>query len=595
MSRFCAIVLILSLIATASKVSAAEPLADIEGDVPKELGVSISRVLGEVEAAPRSMSQARRRGAKAKASALSVLRSEGYYGAEVSVLIPRALDAQIKASASRQPRLTITPGLQFRFKNMAINYDGQALDQAKALAKALSAALPIKDGDPALALSVVRAEAAIVTALRQAGYPEAIALKRKAVVDHDSKTLSVTFNIAPGDKTRFGEIRLTRDTKVSESWIKIVSPAKPGALADVRQLDALSSRLISTQAFAGVVSSLSDDPKPNADGTVTRDIVLNIDTGKKNTVSAEIGVSTTDGTGVDVVYTRRNLRRRGETLKLTSTAKTNLLSLGADYHIPYAWSVHRALDLGVQIAREDTEAFSGERVTTKALMSREVNERLKFSAGIGLEVSQFEEDDQNIRAYLVEGLGRVYYDARNSIVDPSKGYLLDVNATPTYNFGQSDGLFTTIETAASAYQRLSDSLVFAGRAKSGTILGASTDSVPLNRRYYGGGGGSVRGYGYQTISPSDIDGDLIGGRSLAEAGAELRYRGKSAFGFVAFVDAGSVSSTDLPNFDEVLVGAGLGLRYYTSFAPIRADIAIPLNKREGDNAFQIYISIGQAF
>lgn len=42
-------------------------------------------------------------------------------------------------------------------------------------------------------------------------------------------------------------------------------------------------------------------------------------------------------------------------------------------------------------------------------------------------------------------------------------------------------------------------------------------------------------------------------------------------------------------------GAGLGVRYKLPFGPIRADIAFPLDAREDDAAFQLYISIGQAF
>ena len=40
---------------------------------------------------------------------------------------------------------------------------------------------------------------------------------------------------------------------------------------------------------------------------------------------------------------------------------------------------------------------------------------------------------------------------------------------------------------------------------------------------------------------------------------------------------------------------GVGARYNLSFGPIRADIAFPLDKREGDSNFQVYVSIGQAF
>ena len=72
-----------------------------------------------------------------------------------------------------------------------------------------------------------------------------------------------------------------------------------------------------------------------------------------------------------------------------------------------------------------------------------------------------------------------------------------------------------------------------------------------------------------------------------------------SIGIVPFVDAGQVYDTVYPDFsvDEPLrYGAGLGLRYYTAIGPVRLDVAVPLNPREtNDNAFEIYISLGQAF
>ena len=48
-------------------------------------------------------------------------------------------------------------------------------------------------------------------------------------------------------------------------------------------------------------------------------------------------------------------------------------------------------------------------------------------------------------------------------------------------------------------------------------------------------------------------------------------------------------------FQDFQWGAGLGLRYYTPIGPIRLDVAIPLDKKEDDRGWQLYISIGQAF
>lgn len=616
MKHLYAVILALTFFVCAVPANAADALASLEGDMPKELQTLIERVLGEAEDAPRSMAQARRRGIRAKDSAITVLRSQGYYGAQVDVKIPRLDDNDTQTRepqkpVSRRPVLVIKTGPQFEYGEIDVAYEeassedsaaqdtkpknGKPINITPEIAVKIKSELPIKSGAPARAAQVVSVEASIVNALRQEGYPDAAALTRRAVVDHAQNKLSVTYRIAPGKKTRYGDIILTGDANISKRWVAKISPTRPEALASTAELNILSSRIISTQAFAGARTTLAGTPRVNPDGTVTRDIIVDVEAGKKNTISAQVGVSTTDGSGIDAVYTRRNLGQKGQTFKASASAKTNLISLGADYSIPYAGRVERALDLGAQIAREDTEAFEGERVTSSALVTQKFNEHLRVSAGLGFEASRFNEGGTDTRALLIDGLGRVSYDARNSILDPTDGFNFEASATPTYNFGQEDGVFANIETSASTYKRLSDTLVFASRAKLGTILGSSLDRIPLNRRFYGGGGGSVRGFGFQSVSPVDAEGTFTGGRSLAEASAEIRYHGKSPFGFAAFIDAGSVNASTLPDFRDTRFGAGAGIRYHTSFAPIRADIAIPLNKRDGDDSFQVYISIGQAF
>jgi translocation and assembly module TamA len=51
----------------------------------------------------------------------------------------------------------------------------------------------------------------------------------------------------------------------------------------------------------------------------------------------------------------------------------------------------------------------------------------------------------------------------------------------------------------------------------------------------------------------------------------------------------------VPDFSQPLFAAGAGVRYMTSIAPLRFDIAVPINGRDSDSAFQVYFSIGQAF
>ena len=136
----------------------------------------------------------------------------------------------------------------------------------------------------------------------------------------------------------------------------------------------------------------------------------------------------------------------------------------------------------------------------------------------------------------------------------------------------------------------------AGRVGIANVFGSSLENLPADRRLYAGGGGSVRGYAFRSISPKDANGDLTGGRSAVTGSIELRYSFLQDFGIVPFFDAGTVSRHPVPVFDQpILYAAGIGFRYYTAFGPIRADIAAPLNPRHGDDPVAFYVSIGQAF
>ena len=139
--------------------------------------------------------------------------------------------------------------------------------------------------------------------------------------------------------------------------------------------------------------------------------------------------------------------------------------------------------------------------------------------------------------------------------------------------------------------------VLAGRARVGSTVGQPRRNVPANKRFYAGGGNSVRGYGYQKIGPLNDDDDPDGGRSLLELGAEFRAQVWGNFAVVPFVDGGTVYDNAYPDFSETFRwAAGIGLRYHTVIGPIRFDIAFPLNPRKGtDDPYQFYISIGQAF
>jgi translocation and assembly module TamA len=134
------------------------------------------------------------------------------------------------------------------------------------------------------------------------------------------------------------------------------------------------------------------------------------------------------------------------------------------------------------------------------------------------------------------------------------------------------------------------------RLAAGTIDGASTVSVPADERFYAGGGGSVRGYTFQSVGP--LDGETpLGGRSLLEMSFECRFRVTDRLGLVTFLDGGTAFSGNHFETDEdIRWGTGIGFRYFTPVGPIRFDVGFPLNRRAHmDDSFQIYVNLGQSF
>src|SRR5690606_15069766 len=130
--------------------------------------------------------------------------------------------------------------------------------------------------------------------------------------------------------------------------------------------------------------------------------------------------------------------------------------------------------------------------------------------------------------------------------------------------------------------------------KAGALAGPALSEIPPDLLFFTGGGGSVRGYGFRSIGVDDGAGGVTGGRYLLEASVEARARFGNNFGAVGFVDGGYVAADTFPGIEQLRLGAGIGIRYYTALGPLRLDAAIPLNKRPGDPAYALYVGIGQA-
>ena len=190
--------------------------------------------------------------------------------------------------------------------------------------------------------------------------------------------------------------------------------------------------------------------------------------------------------------------------------------------------------------------------------------------------------------------GQVGIDRSDNLLNPSKGFRVTTLIQPEGSLSGSFSPYARVRIDASGYYPVTDSIVLAGRVRVGSIVGAARERLAPSRRFYAGGGGSVRGFGFQELGPKDPNNAPIGGRSVNELALEARYRFGN-FGVVGFVDAGQVYRSSAPTFQNLRFGAGIGARYYTNFGPMRLDVATPIGRKPGEARVSVYVSIGQAF
>ncbi len=573
----------------------AEPRAQIRGEIDADLKRQLEQAVGHVDGAPANRFEARRRARAALESAQALLRSEGYYQATVQ--------DQVEGEETPVAIVEVTPGRRFVLGDAKVNWSAPAPDADTSAAVIEN--LQLKPGEPGRAADVLAAEGRLIADLTRRGYADAVAQPRRVVVDHATFLVEPGFNVASGELVRLDGIQLRTSGPTKPDWVQSLVPWREGDRYDPEDVAELERRLLDTGVYDGVGVALSslDDTRPDG----LRPVVVTLADRPVSLLEAGASYSTYEGVGVDVFRTRYNRFGRADTLRYGARIASIDSRIGGEWSQPHWRRAGRTLKLSSFIVNEQTDAYDRSALTLAADLSQRLGKTSWFSYGLGVDAGQYTEYrfdpltqrpitfDRNLA--IVTLRGSAFMDRSNDPLNPTTGYRLSVSAQPTAVTGEDTVMFLRTEGQASAYLPLQDGAktVLAGRARIGSIIGGEELTIPSYRLFYSGGGGSVRGYSYQSINPRLPDNRPRGGLSLFETSLEVRRDIGEKFQAVAFVDGGAVGFQETPNFSNMRYGAGVGVRYKLPFGPVRADVAFPLNKREGDSEFQLYISIGQAF
>lgn len=508
------------------------------------------------------------------------LHSEGFFASTVNTLFE---DGRI--------RHQVVPGAQYLVKEIILDFPPEITPPE-------TTKLAIREGKPLRAADVLLAQNQLREFVLDSYCLYEVNLRYIAQVDHNNSAAFLTYQLASSPTVKFGELALNELSSVRADYLRHYFTFSTGDCFKRKSLEQTRLQLLQTNLLSRVEIEIGEP----VDGNVP--VSFAFTERNHRTLKAGAGYDSDIGPGLILGWQHRNLFHRGEHLDIETQLAEIERNLKGVLKVPHFRRKDQTLTLHSQLSHEIPDAYESTSAEVGIDLSRALNRKLTAGLGATLEISRVNENEQKNDFGLLYFPISLDYLGSNNPLDPTTGWAMGLKTIPFVDLYSTGTRFVKTQWAASAYATGRDwwaRPTLALRIATGTISGESLEAIPAAHRFYVGGGGSVRGYAYQTAGEL-TDAEPDGGLAFGETSLELRLRLTDNWGLVLFTDGGYAYPGETPRFGEdFLWGAGIGVRYLTSFAPIRLDVATPLDKRTDasgrkiDDSVQIYISLGQAF
>ncbi len=509
----------------------------------------------------------------------AILEANGYYDASVNLYLDETRDPV-------RVEIKVWRGEQYRFRDVDVRFSGvhdEALERIRPR---------IRRRQHAVASMVFDEEKRILGQLKHRGYPFPRLIRRTVDVDRNAKAVDLVMVFDPGSKAFFGPVRVEGLESLPDRFVRRQVPWGEGDRYDAKEIEDFEKKLLGS----GLFSSVHVGMETSSIDSTTMPVSIRLSERSKRTV--RLGVNYSDvGPGAKGYWENRSLFGGGKRLETELFWNPVEFTGNARFTRSGFLDAHQSLVLSVEGSREMPDAFDADKVTGTAMLLRDFSSTIQGGVGAGYKYSRVEQLDEDEHYAHVFFPMQAIFDNRNDRLNPVRGMQFFCRSS-FFNDTLGSQSFFKSKVEQRYYAMLWERyrLLSALRLMLGSIDGAAIQAVPADERFYAGGGGSVRGYEYQRIGPQ-VDGVPTGGDKLVEFSLELRLQPGRRFGYAAFVDGGTVYNEQRDDFSRSLrYGAGVGLRWFTSIGPLRADVAYPLNpSTEQVERVQFYISLGQAF
>lgn len=477
--------------------------------------------------------------------------------------------------------LRVDPGPRITWVTADIRIDPE-LRALPAVAEILRKT-PLTPGSPLLHADYDTLREGLLQAGRQAGFFKPKYRRAELRVDVVRREAQAVLDLAAGQRTRFGEILLS-GSQLDAALLARLAPFRKGDWFDAVQMLRFEQRLRDTGYFSELVVRVRRSDVEVADIEVLAQDVTES--------RYDVGAGFSTDSDLRLRFGRESplLNARGDALSINAEVSRIRQSVESTWRIPHSDPLDDVFEVTAGLqgkSFEDTESLTA---TSGIAHAMKVFGDWSYRYGISAELERYTvgSETQKDVAYLLPATSI----SRTTLapgLDPASGTSVWTSLDFSGNAVGAPADFVRWRGGAGVLRSLrDDNTRILARAEFGAIWTDAFNEIPASLRFYAGGDRSIRGYDYQTLSPRDVNGKLVGGRYLAVGSVEVSRRVRPNWRIAAFVDGGSAFTEQNDDFYQ---SAGLGLRWLSPIGQIRFDIAVPVHDEE-NSGFKLHISMG---
>lgn len=514
----------------------------------------------------------------AEEQARKAAQALGYYQAQIDseVLPPRADDKGPRL------RLNIEPGEPIRLRNVSVRIEGPA-SQLKSFripdSRALRSGEVLNHGHYEDAKRLIQNQAS------RYGFFKGHFTRNRLAVDPAAGVADIELVYDSGPRYSLGRVQFEGDAPFDDDLLQRMVPFKEGTPYDSELIAELNNALQSSGYFEGV----RVDAAPTAAVGQSIPVDVQLQTRKPRTMSLGLGFSTDVGPRGKAGWTRHWVNPQGHSYGIETELSAPRQNVGLWYDVPLDPPLTDKLRYAGGYQYEEIAGTD----TLSKLLTVGPEWHSKLPSGWQRVVSlkwQREEyrlgDDSGLSTLLMPGVSYTYLRSDNRI-DPHNGYRLQFDVRVAKEGLLSDTNLLNGTVLLKGLTTVAQNHRFLGRVQFGGSATNGYKSVPPSLRFFAGGDQSVRGYDYQTLSPTNSDGDRIGGRYMVAGSAEYQYQIADKWRLATFVDQGNAFNN--LEFPSLKTGVGFGVRWVSPVGPLRLDLAKAL---DDDGGIRLHFSMG---